>query len=51
MAFAFTQLTGLEVSSEQWPVNPAAALTPFEQKYASSGHSLWRCSIQLPPLD
>jgi hypothetical protein len=51
MALALTQLTGLEVSSEQWPVNPAAALTPFEQKYASSGHSLWRCSIQLPPLD
>jgi hypothetical protein len=48
---ALTQLTGLEVLTEQWPVDPAAALTPFEQKYAASGHTLWRCAIQLPLSD
>ena len=51
MALALTQLTGLEVLTEQWPVDPAAALTPFEQKYAAAGHSLWRCAIHLPPSD
>jgi tRNA G46 methylase TrmB len=51
MALALTQLTGLEVLTEQWPVDPAAALTPFEQKYAASGHTLWRCAIQLPLSD
>ncbi len=51
MASALTQLTGLAVPTEQWPVTPAAALTPFEQKYAASGHTLWRCAIQLPPSD
>jgi tRNA G46 methylase TrmB len=51
MALALMQLTGLEVPTEQWPVDPAAALTPFEQKYAASGHTLWRCAIQLPPSD
>ena len=51
MALALTQLTGLEVLTEQWPVDPAAALTPFEQKYAASGHTLWRCTIHLPPSD
>ena len=51
MALALTQLTGLEVLTEQWPVDPAAALTPFEQKYAASGHTLWRCTIHLPQSD
>jgi tRNA G46 methylase TrmB len=51
MALALRQLTGLEVLTEQWPVDPAAALTPFEQKYAASGHTLWRCAIQLPLSD
>ena len=27
---------------------PAAAITPFEQKYAASGHVLWRCRSHLP---
>jgi tRNA (guanine-N7-)-methyltransferase len=51
MALALTQLTGIEVPTEPWPVDPAAALTPFEQKYAASGHTLWRCAIQLPLSD
>jgi tRNA (guanine-N7-)-methyltransferase len=51
MASALTQLTGMEVHTEQWPVDPAAALTPFEQKYAASGHRLWRCAIHLPQSD
>ena len=51
MALALMQLTGLEVPTEQWPVNPAATSTPFEQKYAASGHTLWRCAIQLPQSD
>ena len=48
MAIALQQVTGREVHSERYPVTPVAALTPFEQKYAASGHALWRCSIQLP---
>ena len=51
MALALMQLTALEVLTEQLPVDPAGALTPFEQKYAASGHTLWRCAIQLPPSD
>jgi len=51
MASALTQLTGLDVPPEAWHVDPAAALTPFEQKYAASGHSLWRCAIELPSSD
>lgn len=51
MALALTQLTGIEVHTEQWPVDPADALTPFEQKYAASGHTLWRCAIHLPQAD
>jgi tRNA (guanine-N7-)-methyltransferase len=51
MALALTQLTGLEVPTEQWLVDPAIALTPFEQKYVTSGHTLWRCAIHLPPSD
>ena len=51
MALALTQLTGLEVPTEQWLVDPAIALTPFEQKYLTSGHTLWRCAIHLPPSD
>lgn len=51
MALALTQLTGIDVHTEQWPVNPAQALTPFEQKYAASSHTLWRCAIHLPQSD
>jgi tRNA G46 methylase TrmB len=51
MALALTQLTGIEVPTEQWLVGPGEALTPFEQKYATSGHTLWRCAIHLPPSD
>jgi tRNA G46 methylase TrmB len=51
MALALTQLTGLEVPTEQWLVDPAMVLTPFEQKYVTSSHTLWRCAIHLPPSD
>jgi tRNA G46 methylase TrmB len=51
MAMALTQLTKLEVHAEPWPVDPATALTPFEQKYATSGHTLWRCATHLPQPD
>ncbi len=27
---------------------PDAALTPFERKYLSSGHVLWRAAVHLP---
>ncbi|MFM7658056.1 MAG: tRNA (guanine(46)-N(7))-methyltransferase TrmB [Burkholderiaceae bacterium] len=48
MAAAFTQLTGLEVNTEHFSLPATGALTPFEQKYAASGHALWRCSLDLP---
>jgi tRNA G46 methylase TrmB len=51
MALALTQLTGLEVPTEKWLVDPAMVLTPFEQKYVTSSHTLWRCAIHLPPSD
>ncbi len=51
MAMALNQLTEAEVHAEPWPVDPAMALTPFEQKYAASGHTLWRCATQLRQLD
>jgi tRNA G46 methylase TrmB len=51
LALALTQLTGIAVPTEPWLVGPGEALTPFEQKYATSGHSLWRCAIQLPLSD
>jgi tRNA (guanine-N7-)-methyltransferase len=50
-AAALVQLGAGEVRTEPYvlPVADAAqAITPFEQKYAASGHALWRCRTQLP---
>jgi tRNA G46 methylase TrmB len=42
---ALSLLTGRKVSTESFsPTNP---ITPFEQKYLASGHSLWRCRLDL----
>ena len=43
------QLSGLAVHAEMHDSAPAEALTPFEAKYANSGHTLWRCITELPP--
>lgn len=45
---ALTQLTDIGVSTEAFAPVPGAPLTPFEEKYAASGHALWRCRIALP---
>jgi tRNA G46 methylase TrmB len=53
-AAALCQLTGKAVAAEPYPDTADAArglvpITPFEQKYLASGHSLWRCrSVLLP---
>jgi tRNA (guanine-N7-)-methyltransferase len=40
-AFALQRLSGIAVPAESFlPDNP---ITPFEKKYADSGHQLWRC--------
>jgi tRNA G46 methylase TrmB len=55
-ASALSQLTAAPVRAEPFSVDgapPGAALeakectTPFEQKYAASGHALWRCRTEL----
>lgn len=46
-AYALTQLTGLSARCENFLPEPDA-LTPFEEKYRASGHSLWRCQLALP---
>jgi tRNA (guanine-N7-)-methyltransferase len=42
---ALTQLTSKIVTPE--PYRNPEPITPFERKYQESGHSLWRCSINL----
>lgn len=44
-ANALTQLTEQRVACEAF--SPERTITPFEQKYLTSGHALWRCRIQL----
>ncbi|RZI43955.1 SAM-dependent methyltransferase [Herbaspirillum sp. HC18] len=44
-AAALIRLTGSDVQAELY--EPARTITPFEQKYKDSGHSLWRCRINL----
>lgn len=44
-AAALNQLIGSNVCCEQYIA--ATPITPFEQKYCLSGHSLWRCSADL----
>ena len=46
-ASALVQLTGVAVTTEPFVADPAVPLTPFEEKYLKSGHSLWRCSTAL----
>lgn len=48
-ASALQQLSGVEVYCEPHQSQAAEALTPFEAKYANSGHALWRCLTELPP--
>lgn len=45
MALALGRLAGRPVRCEPWV--PPLAITPFERKYLESGHSLWRCQVQL----
>ncbi|HYG21311.1 MAG TPA: methyltransferase domain-containing protein [Verrucomicrobiae bacterium] len=45
-AAALAQLSGSAVTAERFA--PAGPITPFEKKYADSGHSLWRCAAVLP---
>lgn len=51
-ATALQQLAGRPVLAEVYEATDSAnsALTPFEEKYRASGHALWRCRIQLPPI-
>lgn len=46
-AAAITQLTAAEVRCERYAAD--APITPFEQKYTASGHTLWRCRAILTP--
>ncbi len=48
-ASSLHQLSGIAVHAEMHDSVTAQALTPFEAKYASSGHTLWRCGTELPP--
>jgi len=48
-ASSLHQLSGVDVHSEMHDSAAAEALTPFEAKYASSGHTLWRCCTELLP--
>lgn len=38
-------LLGRPAAVERW--EPAPTITPFERKYAASGHALWRCVSEL----
>lgn len=44
-AAAIRQLTGRAAATESYA--PASPITPFERKYLASGHTLWRCRLQL----
>jgi tRNA (guanine-N7-)-methyltransferase len=44
-AAALTQLCGTQAVCETYL--PSQPITPFEQKYLASGHTLWRCRIAL----
>lgn len=46
-AHALTTLTGQATQCENYSIHPFA-LTPFEEKYHASGHSLWRCQLKIP---
>jgi tRNA G46 methylase TrmB len=40
------RVAGIEVRCETF--EPSEPLTPFERKFAASGHTLWRCSADVP---
>jgi len=42
---ALTQLTSKAVTTQAYQC--ASPITPFESKYLASGHSLWRCTVNL----
>lgn len=44
-AAALTQLGDVAVRCERYQTS--SAITPFEQKYLASGHTLWHCETQL----
>lgn len=44
-AAALSQLTGIPAAAE--PYAPVQPITPFEEKYLASGHSLWRCRLDI----
>lgn len=44
-AHAISQLSGMNVRGE--PFAPNIPITPFEQKYLASGHTLWRCRASI----
>ena len=46
MAQALAFLSGRPVAAEPYLTDDP--LTPFEKKYLASGHSLWRCRVNLP---
>ena len=46
-AHALTTLTGQVTQCENYSIHPFA-LTPFEEKYHTSGHALWRCQLKIP---
>lgn len=46
LAAALSQLSGLHVAAETYATH--SPITPFEQKYVASGHTLWRCRASLP---
>ncbi len=45
MAWALGVLSGREVLAESYVTDDP--MTPFERKYLTSGHSLWRCRVDL----
>lgn len=47
-AAALRELADVDVEFHAFMPEPGAPLTPFEEKYAASGHALWRCSARLP---
>ncbi|HZW13698.1 MAG TPA: SAM-dependent methyltransferase [Noviherbaspirillum sp.] len=44
-ATALSQFSGQEVGCERYATE--RPITPFEQKYIASGHTLWRCKVTL----
>ncbi len=47
LAIALRLLTRFDVQTEQFMPDADGPLTPFEEKYAASGHTLWRCRVAL----